>query len=285
MRQLKIEQSITVRDTIALQKYFQEVSSIEMITADEEAELARRIRKGDQNALEKLVTANLRFVVSVAKQYQNYGISLNDLINEGNIGLIRAAQKFDETKGFKFISYAVWWIRQNIQNAIQDQGRIVRIPANRSGLLLRIKRATDSFYQLNNREPDAYELADMLEKTEREVKGALAAKVSQFSFDEPVSDEDSTTKMDLFNSGEENNISNNVNVDSLRKEVKGLLTRLNEQEKTVIVDFFGISTNEPRTLSEIAGKMDISKERVRQIKSKALKKLNRSKKEHLKEYL
>lgn len=285
MRQLKIEQSITVRDTIALQKYFQEVSSIEMISADEEAELARRIRKGDQNALEKLVTANLRFVVSVAKQYQNYGISLNDLINEGNIGLIRAAQKFDETKGFKFISYAVWWIRQNIQNAIQDQGRIVRIPANRSGLLLRIKRATDSFYQLNNREPDAYELADMLEKTEREVKGALAAKVSQFSFDEPVSDEDSTTKMDLFNSGEENNISTNVNVDSLRKEVKGLLTRLNEQEKTVIIDFFGISTNEPRTLSEIAGKMDISKERVRQIKSKALKKLNRSKKEHLKEYL
>ena len=285
MRQLKIEQSITVRDTIALQKYFQEVSSIEMITADEEAELARRIRKGDQNALEKLVTANLRFVVSVAKQYQNYGISLNDLINEGNIGLIRAAQKFDETKGFKFISYAVWWIRQNIQNAIQDQGRIVRIPANRSGLLLRIKRATDSFYQLNNREPDAYELADILEKTEREVKGALAAKVSQYSFDEPVSDADSTTKMDLFNSGEENNISNNVNVDSLRKEVKGLLTRLNEQERTVIVDFFGITTNEPRTLSEIAGKMDISKERVRQIKSKALKKLNRSKKEHLKEYL
>lgn len=285
MRQLKIEQSITVRDTIALQKYFQEVSSIEMITADEEAELARRIRKGDQNALEKLVTANLRFVVSVAKQYQNYGISLNDLINEGNIGLIRAAQKFDETKGFKFISYAVWWIRQNIQNAIQDQGRIVRIPANRSGLLLRIKRATDSFYQLNNREPDAYELADMLEKTEREVKGALAAKVSQFSFDEPVSDEDSTTKMDLYNSGEENNISDNVNVNSLRKEVKGLLTRLNEQEKAVIIDFFGISTNEPRTLSEIAGKMDISKERVRQIKSKALKKLNRSKKEHLKEYL
>ncbi len=285
MRQLKIEQSITVRDTIALQKYFQEVSSIEMITADEEADLARRIRKGDQNALEKLVTANLRFVVSVAKQYQNYGISLNDLINEGNIGLIRAAQKFDETKGFKFISYAVWWIRQNIQNAIQDQGRIVRIPANRSGLLLRIKRATDSFYQLNNREPDAYELADMLEKTEREVKGALAAKVSQFSFDEPVSDEDSTTKMDLYNSGEENNISDNVNVNSLRKEVKGLLTRLNEQEKAVIIDFFGISTNEPRTLSEIAGKMDISKERVRQIKSKALKKLNRSKKEHLKEYL
>ena len=274
MRNLKIEQSITKRDAESLNIYFQELNGLDMVSAEEEVDLAQRIKKGDMRALNTLVKANLRFVVSVAKQYQNYGISLNDLINEGNIGLIAAAKKFDETKGFKFISYAVWWIRQAIHNAIQQKGNIVRIPANRATMLMKIKRAQDDFLQKNERMPDTYELADMIDAGETQVKDSMDSKVSSFSLDEPVSDEDSTTKMDLFMKDDTNNVERNSEADSIKDDVNRLLRSLDEKEKIVVKRFFGIGSDQ-KTLNEIGTELHLSKERIRQIKSDALKKLSR----------
>lgn len=284
MRQLKIEQSITKRDSMSLNAYFTELNTMDMISADEEVELAQRIKEGDEIAFQKLVKANLRFVVSVAKQYQNFGVSLNDLINEGNIGLMKAARKFDETKGFKFISYAVWWIRQSIHNAIQQKGKLVRLPANKAGLMLRIRRAEDQFIQQNERKPDAEELAQLLDMNESAIKSTLSAQFSSFSLDEPVGEESGASKIDLFESDEDNNIDSEIERGSLRQEINRLLGRLNNNERTVLSNFYGLGTDS-RTLSEISSELHLSKERIRQIKSRALKKLNSMKGGHLQSFV
>lgn len=284
MRQLKIEQSITKRDSMSLNAYFTELNTMDMISADEEVELAQRIKKGDEIAFQKLVKSNLRFVVSVAKQYQNFGVSLNDLINEGNIGLMKAARKFDETKGFKFISYAVWWIRQSIHNAIQQKGKLVRLPANKAGLMLRIRRAEDQFIQQNERKPDAEELAQMLDMNESAITSTLSAQFSSYSLDEPVAEDSGTSKIDLFESDEDNNIDSEIERSSLRQEINRLLGRLNKNERTVLSNFYGLGTDS-RTLSEISSELHLSKERIRQIKSRALKKLNSMKGGHLQSFV
>ncbi len=284
MRQLKIEQSITKRDSMSLNAYFTELNTMDMISADEEVELAQRIKKGDEVAFQKLVKSNLRFVVSVAKQYQNFGVSLNDLINEGNIGLMKAARKFDETKGFKFISYAVWWIRQSIHNAIQQKGKLVRLPANKAGLMLRIRRAEDQFIQQNERKPDAEELAQMLDMNESAITSTLSAQFSSYSLDEPVAEDSGTSKIDLFESDEDNNIDSEIERSSLRQEINRLLGRLNNNERTVLSNFYGLGTDS-RTLSEISSELHLSKERIRQIKSRALKKLNSMKGGHLQSFV
>jgi RNA polymerase primary sigma factor len=284
MRQLKIEQSITKRDSMSLNAYFTELNTMDMISADEEVELAQRIKKGDEIAFQKLVKSNLRFVVSVAKQYQNFGVSLNDLINEGNIGLMKAARKFDETKGFKFISYAVWWIRQSIHNAIQQKGKLVRLPANKAGLMLRIRRAEDQFIQQNERKPDAEELAQMLDMNESAITSTLSAQFSSYSLDEPVAEDSGTSKIDLFESDEDNNIDSEIERSSLRQEINRLLGRLNNNERTVLSNFYGLGTDS-RTLSEISSELHLSKERIRQIKSRALKKLNSMKGGHLQSFV
>lgn len=269
---------------MSLNAYFTELNTMDMISADEEVELAQRIKKGDEIAFQKLVKSNLRFVVSVAKQYQNFGVSLNDLINEGNIGLMKAARKFDETKGFKFISYAVWWIRQSIHNAIQQKGKLVRLPANKAGLMLRIRRAEDQFIQQNERKPDAEELAQMLDMNESAITSTLSAQFSSYSLDEPVAEDSGTSKIDLFESDEDNNIDSEIERSSLRQEINRLLGRLNNNERTVLSNFYGLGTDS-RTLSEISSELHLSKERIRQIKSRALKKLNSMKGGHLQSFV
>lgn len=282
MRQLKISQNITNRESQSLEKYFNDVNKVDLLTVDEEVDLAKRIRDGDQLALEKLVKANLRFVVSVAKQYQNRSLSLNDLINEGNLGLIKAAQKFDHTRGFKFISYAVWWIRQSIMQALAEQSRLIRLPLNRVGSINKINQAASMLEQELERVPTEQELADYLGLDVSEVKGALDSVTRQVSVDAPFGDDDSGSLLDVL---EDKNVRGTdmdlTYRDSLRVEVERSLSRLSERERQVIKMFFGIGCKEALSLEQIGEILDLSTERVRQIKEKALSRLRMSSKNSL----
>ena len=287
MRQLKITQSITNRrESHTLEKYFTEVSNVPMITPDEEVTLAKRIREGDELALEKLVKANLRFVVSVAKQYQNRSLPLNDLINEGNLGLIKAAKKFDETKGFKFISYAVWWIRQSIMQALAEQSRIVRLPMNKSGAINQIRRAYAELEQKYEREPTEEELAEILEMKPNEVRNTLGAEVKQMSMDAPFGEDESGSLLDVLeNETTGPTDANLVFNDSLKVETLRALSTLTAREREVIMMSFGIGHDNPFTLEEIGDAMGLTRERVRQIREKALQKLREpGKNRRLKEF-
>ena len=286
MRQLKISKQITNRESQSLDKYLQEIGKVDLLTPEEEVELAQRIREGDQLALEKLTKANLRFVVSVAKQYQNQGLSLGDLINEGNLGLIKAAQRFDETRGFKFISYAVWWIRQSILQALAEQSRIVRLPLNRVGSLNKISKTFSELEQRFEREPSPEELADVLDVTTNEVVDTLKISGRHVSMDAPfVQGEDNTLLDVLENDAEETPDSELMN-DSLRKEVQRALSTLTQREADVIALYFGLNGEHPMTLEEIGEKFDLTRERVRQIKEKAIRRLRHtSRSKALKPYL
>lgn len=275
MRQLKITKQVTNRETISLDKYLQDISKVGLVTAEEEAELAKLIREGDKAALEKLTKANLRFVVSVAKQYQNQGLNLSDLINEGNIGLIKAAERFDETRGFKFISYAVWWIRQSIMQAIAEQARIVRLPLNKIGSITKINRTFSKLEQLHEREPSVDEVAEMLQITSAEVKDSLTISGRHISVDAPLSaDEESNTMLDVLT--EKDGILNpdrKLMAESLRNEIERSLSTLSYREAEVLRLYFGINCKSPLTLEEIGEEFELTRERVRQIKEKALRKL------------
>jgi RNA polymerase primary sigma factor len=286
MRQLKIVRSITNRETTSVDKYLQEISKEELITPDEEVELAKRIKKGDLVALEKLTRANLRFVVSVAKQYQNQGLSFPDLINEGNLGLIRAAEKFDETKGFKFISYAVWWIRQSILQAIAEQARIVRLPLNQIGALNKIHKEFLRFEQEYERSPSSEELSKVLDIPIEKIDNSLRmASGRHKSFDATFGEEDESCLLDVIPNHDEHGTDNELICNSLKKEILRVLTALTEREREVIKCFFGINMPE-MSLGEIAMKFNLTRERVRQIKEKAVRRLRQtSQSELLKKYL
>ena len=285
MRQLKITQSITNRESQSLDKYLHEIGKVDLITAEEEVILARKIREGDQAALERLTKTNLRFVVSVAKQYQNQGLTLGDLINEGNLGLIKAAKRFDETKGFKFISYAVWWIRQSILQAIAEQSRIVRLPLNQVGSLSKISKAFSKLEQEFEREPSPEELADILETTVDNISDTLSNSGRHVSMDAPFVQGEENTLLDVLENHEPNTDSSLIN-ESLSEEIKRSLSTLTEREREIIVLFFGLSTNHPLSLEEIGEKFNLTRERVRQIKDKALQRLRHtSRSKILKSYL
>lgn len=285
MRQLKITQSITNRESQSLDKYLHEIGKVDLITAEEEVILARKIREGDQAALERLTKTNLRFVVSVAKQYQNQGLTLGDLINEGNLGLIKAAKRFDETKGFKFISYAVWWIRQSILQAIAEQSRIVRLPLNQVGSLSKISKAFSRLEQEFEREPSPEELADILETTVEKISDTLSNSGRHVSMDAPFVQGEENTLLDVLENHEPNTDSILIN-ESLSEEIKRSLSTLTEREREIIVLFFGLSTNHPLSLEEIGEKFNLTRERVRQIKDKALQRLRHtSRSKILKSYL
>ncbi len=285
MRQLKITKSITNRESASLDKYLQEIGKEELISVEEEVELAQRIKKGDQEALEKLTKANLRFVVSVAKQYQNQGLSLPDLINEGNLGLIKAAEKFDETRGFKFISYAVWWIRQSILQALAEQSRIVRLPLNQVGSLNKINKAFARFEQEYERTPSAEELANELELPKEKVKDTLRVAGRHISVDAPFADGEDNSLLDVLVNTDSPNADRGLISESLSTEVDRALEILTERERDIIRYFFGIGCSE-MTLEEIGEKFDLTRERVRQIKEKAIRKLRQSSRSKpLKSYL
>ena len=275
MRQLKITTSITTRESEALEKYLQEIGREELISPEEEVELAQRIRKGDKQALDKLTKANLRFVVSVAKQYQNQGLGLSDLINEGNVGLIKAAQKFDETKGFKFISYAVWWIRQSIIQAIAEQSRLVRIPSNQAGAVIRINRELSKFEQENERHPSLDEMAKRIDLPEKKIEEAMKANTRHISVDAPFNSEDANTLIDILPNDDALMADSELIYESLKDEVELTLEILNDREKEIIKSFYGIGQAE-MTLEEIGTKMSLSRERVRQIREKAIRKLRKN---------
>lgn len=285
MRQLKIEKSITNRSAISFNKYLFDVSQIEMISPQEEFELAGKIREGDQKALDKLVQSNLRFVISVAKQYQNFGVNLQDLVNEGNIGLIKAAQKFDETRGFKFISYAVWWIRQMIQKAINEQGKIVRIPSNKSGLMMRIAKAEDEFLQKNERLPDAEELAAMLEVSEKEIKDTYTSKFTQYDLDAPITDDDNTTRIEKFHSGDQSLTEEQLNENSLNIDVSRMLDKLSPRERKIVQDYYGVGVGRSKTIAEISADLGMSRESIRKLRNKAIRKLQTGNVNHLMDYM
>ncbi|HET8830366.1 MAG: RNA polymerase sigma factor RpoD/SigA [Bacteroidetes bacterium] len=285
MRQLKITQSITNRESQSLDKYLHEIGKVDLITAEEEVILAQKIREGDQAALERLTKTNLRFVVSVAKQYQNQGLTLGDLINEGNLGLIKAAKRFDETKGFKFISYAVWWIRQSILQAIAEQSRIVRLPLNQVGSLSKISKAFSRLEQEFEREPSPEELADTLETTVEKISDTLSNSGRHVSMDAPFVQGEENTLLDVLENDNPNTDSNLID-ESLSEEIKRSLSTLTEREREIIVLFFGLSTNHPLSLEEIGEKFNLTRERVRQIKDKALQRLRHtSRSKILKSYL
>ncbi len=285
MRQLKITKSITNRESASLDKYLQEIGREELISVEEEVELAQRIRKGDQEALEKLTRANLRFVVSVAKQYQNQGLSLPDLINEGNLGLIKAAEKFDETRGFKFISYAVWWIRQSILQALAEQSRIVRLPLNQVGSLNKINKALQKFEQDNERLPSPDELADILEIPRDKIADTLRVSGRHVSVDAPFVDGEDNNLLDVLVNNDSPNADRGLVNESLNKEIERALSTLTERERDIVKDFFGIGTQE-MTLEEIGEKFGLTRERVRQIKEKAIRRLRHSNRSKLlKSYL
>lgn len=275
MRQLKITKSITNRESASLDKYLQEIGKEDLITVEEEVELAQRIRKGDQKALEKLTRANLRFVVSVAKQYQNQGLSLPDLINEGNLGLIKAAEKFDETRGFKFISYAVWWIRQSILQALAEQSRIVRLPLNQVGSLNKINKAFSRFEQENERRPSPEELADSLDLPAEKVADTLRVSGRHISVDAPFVDGEDNSLLDVLVNDDSPIADRTLINESLSTEVERALSTLTERERDIIKLFFGINTQE-MTLEEIGEKFGLTRERVRQIKEKAIRRLRHS---------
>ncbi|HMM10829.1 MAG TPA: sigma-70 family RNA polymerase sigma factor [Bacteroidales bacterium] len=286
MRQLKITKQVTNRETASLDKYLQEIGKVELITAEEEVDLARRIKQGDRAALEKLTKANLRFVVSVSKQYQNQGLSLPDLINEGNLGLIKAAQRFDETRGFKFISYAVWWIRQSILQALAEQSRIVRLPLNKIGSINKINKAYAKLEQEYEREPNSEEIADMLEITETEVKESLKNAGRHISMDAPLVQDEDNTMYDVLRSEESVTPETELLYESLRKEIDRAISTLTPREADVIRLYFGLNGSHPMTLEEIGEKFDLTRERVRQIKEKAIRRLKHtSRSKMLKSYL
>lgn len=286
MRQLKITKSITNRETASLDKYLQEIGREELITAEQEVLLAQRIKNGDQTALEKLVKANLRFVVSVAKQYQNQGLSLPDLINEGNVGLIKAAQRFDETRGFKFISYAVWWIRQSILQALAEQSRIVRLPLNQVGSLSKIKKESNRLEQRFERPPSAEEIAEALEIPQQKIDAALKITTRYISMDAPLTEDEDTKYIDVFVSEDAEGTDNNLIKESLLKEIQRSLSTLTEKERQVLYLYFGIGQNHGLTLEEIGLKFELTRERVRQIKERAIRRLKQSSRSKLlKNYL
>jgi RNA polymerase primary sigma factor len=286
MRQLKITKSITNRETASLDKYLQEIGREELITADEEVQLAQKIKAGDQIALEKLTKANLRFVVSVAKQYQNQGLSLPDLINEGNLGLIKAAKRFDETRGFKFISYAVWWIRQSILQALAEQSRIVRLPLNQVGSLNRISKEVSRLEQKLERPPLPDELAESLEIPEEKILAVMKISTRHVSMDAPLAQDEDTKFIDVYMSDDTPNTDATLIYESLSKEIQRALATLTEKERDVINLYFGLGMNHGLTLEEIAAKFDLTRERVRQIKEKAIRRLKHNhRSKHLKAYL
>jgi RNA polymerase primary sigma factor len=274
MRQLKITKSITNRESQSLEKYLQEIGKVELITPEEEVKLARRIKQGDQAALEKLTKANLRFVVSVSKQYQNQGLSLPDLINEGNLGLIKAAQRFDETRGFKFISYAVWWIRQSILQALAEQARIVRLPLNKVGLTNKIQKAFSQLEQEFEREPSADEIAELLELEIDEVNATLGTSARHISVDTPLSEGEDNTLIDIMENPNADRAETQMeHNESLVQEIERSMKSLTERQKEVICYFFGIGIDHPMTLEDIGEKFNLTRERVRQIKDKAITKM------------
>ena len=286
MRQLKITKSITNRESASLDKYLQEIGREDLITADEEVILAKKIRDGDQAALEKLTKANLRFVVSVAKQYQNQGLSLPDLINEGNLGLIKAAKRFDETRGFKFISYAVWWIRQSILQALAEQSRIVRLPLNQVGSLNKINKAFSKLEQEFEREPSAEELSELLELPQDKVADTLRVSGRHVSMDAPFVNGEENSLLDVLVNHDSPRADNELMNESLQREIERSLSTLTDRERDVVRLFFGIGINHGLTLEEIGAKFDLTRERVRQIKEKAIRRLrHNSKSKLLKTYL
>jgi RNA polymerase primary sigma factor len=286
MRQLKIVKQITNRENQSLDKYLQEIGRVDLITAEMEVELAKRIKAGDQIALEKLTKANLRFVVSVAKQYQNNGLTLGDLINEGNVGLIKAAMRFDETRGFKFISYAVWWIRQSILQALAEQSRVVRLPLNRVGSLNKLSKTFSELEQKFQREPSAEEMADELQVSLEEVRSTMQSGGRHISVDAPFVQGESNNLLDVLTNDTEETPDSNLMRDSLKREVSRALATLPERESEIISDYFGLNGNHSLTLEEIGEKFNITRERVRQIKEKATKRLKHtSRSKSLKAYL
>ena len=286
MRQLKISKQITNRESQSLDKYLQEIGKVDLLTPDEEVELAKRIKEGDQMALERLTKANLRFVVSVAKQYQNQGLSLGDLINEGNLGLIKAAQRFDETRGFKFISYAVWWIRQSILQALAEQSRIVRLPLNRVGSLNKISKTFSELEQKYEREPSPDELADVLDVTSSEVVDTMKISGRHVSMDAPFVQGEENSLLDVLENDTDPTPDQGLINDSLRKEVQRALSTLTQREAGVIALYFGLNGEHAMTLEEIGEKFNLTRERVRQIKEKAIRRLRHtSRSKTLKPYL
>ncbi len=273
MRQLKITKSITNRNTASLDKYLQDIGKEELITAEKEVELARRIRNGDKIALEKLTKANLRFVVSVSKQYQNQGLSLPDMINEGNLGLIKAAQRFDETRGFKFISYAVWWIRQSILQAIAEQSRIVRLPLNQVGSINKIKKATSQLEQRFERPPSESEIANELEVSNHKINSTLKIATKYVSMDAPMGNDEDTKFLDFFVPKDIEDTDESLMKESLGNEIQRSLSSLSTKERDIINMYYGIGRNYSLTLEEIGAKFDLTRERVRQIKEKAIRRL------------
>ncbi len=286
MRQLKISKSITNRDSESLDKYLQDIGRVDLLTVDEEVSLAQRIKKGDQEALEKLTEANLRFVVSVAKQYQHQGLSLPDLINEGNLGLMKAAKKFDETRGFKFISYAVWWIRQSILQALAEQSRIVRLPLNQVGAVNKIYRYFAEFQQIYNREPTNLEISEELDITTKKIDQVLKAAGKHMSMDAPLTtDSDSNSLVDIMENEGIDPSDNMLMKESLLKEIERALSTLPEREAIIIKHFFGVN-GEELSLREIGEELGLTRERVRQLKERALRKLRKSSRsKHLKTFL
>ena len=285
MRQLKITRSITNRESASLDKYLQEIGKEELLSADEEVELAARIKKGDQKALERLAKANLRFVVSVAKQYQNQGLALSDLINEGNLGLIKAAERFDETRGFKFISYAVWWIRQSILQAIAEQSRIVRLPLNQVGSVNKISKMLNKFEQENERRPSLDEISEETDLPREKIDEAMQANTRHVSVDAPFSGEEESSLLDVLVNDDSPIADRELVMESLRTEIQSVLKLLSERERNVVEAFYGI--NQPElTLDEIGAKYNLSRERVRQIKEKAIRRLrDNTKSKMLRTYL
>jgi RNA polymerase primary sigma factor len=280
MRQLKITNKITSRESIALDKYLNDIGKLDMLTPEQETELARRIKQGDSDALEKLTQGNLRFVVSVSKQYQNQGLSLSDLINEGNLGLLKAARRFDETRGFKFISYAVWWIRQSILQAITEHARIVRMPVNKAGSVKKILDMQTAFMQQYEREPTDEEMAEILSITPKQVHDILTNSSRHISFDAPLSaGEDSDgSLLDVYQSEENSEPDQKLMIQSLSEDLQHTLDGLAPREREVIICYFGLDGNKPLTLEEIGEKFDLTRERVRQIKDRAISRLRRSSK-------
>ena len=286
MRQLKIATQITNRDSQAVEKYLQEISKISMITPEEETTLAQKIKMGDQRALDKLVQANLRFVVSVAKQYQHQGLSLSDLINEGNLGLIKAAQRFDETRGFKFISYAVWWIRQSILQALAEQSRIVRLPLNKIGTINKIAKAYAQLEQELQREPKIEEVARFLDITDAEVKDSLRNSTRHVSMDASLNQDEDNNMYDVLKSEDTPTPDKGLLYESLKLEINRLISTLPQREADVVKLYFGLDSKHPLTLEEIGEKFDLTRERVRQIKEKAIRRLKHTSKcKNLKAYL
>lgn len=276
MRQLKIIKQVTNRETASLDKYLHEIGKVDLLTAEDEVELARRVRSGDHEALERLIKANLRFVVSVSKQYQNQGLSLPDLINEGNLGLIKAAKRFDETRGFKFISYAVWWIRQSILQALAEQARIVRLPLNKIGSINKINKALSDLEQKFEREPSIEEISKAIELAPADIKDAMRSSGRHVSMDAPLTEGEDGDMYEVLLSNDNQSPDGNLLNDSLRKEIERTLSSLTEREASIIKLYFGLNGKHPYTLEEIGEEFNLTRERVRQIKEKAIKRLKQT---------